>query len=149
MGLDRISSGLLKTHLKVVIPHFKYICNLALTSGQFPKPFKKSLIHPIFKSGNRNRVNNYRPITVLPALSKILEQILKGSLVNFLERYNILSPSQYGFRAGKSTSHAVHDLINYIVTNMDGGQKVLGIFLDLAKTYDTVSVSILIRKIKE
>lgn len=148
MGWDRISSTFLKRHLASLVPPITYLCNLAISTGKFPKVFKKSIIHPIFKGGDRNRVNNYRPIAVLPAISKILERILNKRLVDYLEKYNLLSPSQYGFRAGKSTSDAVHDLTNHIVTNLDGGKKVLGIFLDLAKAFDTVSVPILIRKME-
>lgn len=148
MGWDRISSTFLKRHLASLVQPITFICNLAISTGKFPKVFKRSIIHPIFKGGDRNRVNNYRPIAVLPAISKILERILNKRLVDYLEKYNLLSPSQYGFRASKSTSDAVHDLTNHIVTNLDGGQKVLGIFLDLAKAFDTVSVPILIRKME-
>ncbi|CAB3261717.1 unnamed protein product [Arctia plantaginis] len=69
-------------------------------------------------------------------------------LVDYLTKNNIISPSQYSFRSGRSTSDAVHDLSNSIKTNLDRGQKVIGIFLDLAKAFDTVSVPILIEKIK-
>ncbi|CAK1590642.1 unnamed protein product [Parnassius mnemosyne] len=148
VGWDGIPSNLLKRHINVVVPPLTYICNLALTTGKFPKAFKKSIIHPIYKGGDRDHVNNYRPIAVLPALSKILERIINNRLVNYLEKHNFLSPSQYGFRSGKSSSDAIHDLTNYIVTNLDNGQKVLGIFLDLAKAFDTVSVPILLRKME-
>lgn len=148
-GWDEISAGILKAHADKIVPPLTYVCNLALAGGSFPKAFKKSIVHPIFKSGDRNCLCNYRPIAVLSTFSKILERIMNGRLVDFLEANNLLAPSQYGFRTGKSTADAVHDLTNYIVTNMDKGDKVLGIFLDIAKAFDTVSVPILIRKLED
>lgn len=110
------------------MPPLTYIFNLILSVGKFPNVFKKAIIHPIFKGGDGSRVNNDRPITVLPALSKITKRIINNRLITYLERNKLLDPSQFGFRAGKSTSDAVHELTEYIITEMDIGQKVLGIF---------------------
>ncbi|CAB3235085.1 unnamed protein product [Arctia plantaginis] len=147
-GVDGISSGILKKHELAVVSPLTYICNLVLSTGKFPKAFKKAIIHPIFKGGDGSRVNNYRPIAVLPVLSKIIERIMNNRLITYLEGNQLLSSIQFGFRAGKSTSDAVHELTDYIVTEMDGGQKVLGIFLDIAKAFDTVSVPNLMSKLE-
>ena len=147
-GWDGISSDLLKKHTAVIVPPLTYIYNLALSAGKFPNVFKKAIIHPIHKSGDRSRVDNYRPISVLTAFSKILERIMNNRLVNYLENNNLIAPAQFGFRTGKSTSDAVHELTDYVVTNMDSGDKVMAIFLDLAKAFDTVSVPILVRKME-
>lgn len=148
VGYDGISSNLLKKHRAIVVPPLTYICNLALATGKFPNTFKKAIIHPIYKAGDRSRVSNYRPIAVLSSMSKILERILNKRLTKYLEENQLLSPSQYGFRSGKSTSDAVHDLTNHVVINLDAGQKVLGIFLDLAKAFDTISIPTLIKKME-
>lgn len=131
---------MLKQYSKILTPPITYIFNQCISKGVFPDILKIALIHPIHKAGERDRVNNYRPISVLPSLSKILEKIMNNRLKNYLEHNNILSDRQYGFRNGKSTSDAVHDLTNHIVTNMDKGKKFLAIFLDLAKAFDTLSI---------
>lgn len=138
----------MKKHAAVIVPPLTYIYNLALSTGKFPNVFKKAIIHPIYKSGDRSRVDNYRPISVLTAFSKILERVMNSRLVSYLENYNLIAPTQFGFRSGKSTSDAVHELTDYVVTNMDGGDKVMAIFLDLAKAFDTVSVPILVGKME-
>ncbi|KAG7310313.1 hypothetical protein JYU34_003072 [Plutella xylostella] len=118
-----------------------------LSNGIFPRCLKKSIIHPIHKSGDRDRVENYRPISILPSISKLLERIINTRLINYLESNNLLSNCQFGFRTGKSTDDAVHKLTDYIARNLDKGQKTCGIFLDLAKAFDTVSVPILLNKL--
>lgn len=90
-GWDEISCGILKRHEIVVVPPLKYIFNLILSVGKFPKVFKKAIVHPIFKSGDGSRVNNDRPIAVLPTLSKIIERIMKYRLIAYLERNKLLS----------------------------------------------------------
>lgn len=148
VGCDDISSGFLKKHIDLFAPPLTYICNLSLSTGIFPDLFKKALVHPIFKSGDRSLVENYRPISVLPALSKILEKIINSRLVSYLETNNLLSPNQFGFRKKKSTADAVHSLVDYIATKLDQTQKCVGLFLDLTKAFDTVSIPILLSKLE-
>ncbi|CAG9121615.1 unnamed protein product [Plutella xylostella] len=121
---------------------------MCFKNGVFPDLFKKSLIHPIHKGGNRDVVGNYRPISVLPALSKILEKLMNSRLTNYLEKENLISNSQFGFRAGRSTEDAVSSLTEYIVDLLDNKRKCIGIFLDLAKAFDTVSIPILLSKME-
>ncbi|KAG7304079.1 hypothetical protein JYU34_011009 [Plutella xylostella] len=94
------------------------------------------------------RVNNYRPISVLTVLSKILEKILNRKLVNHLDKNNIISENQFGFRSGRSTEDAVHTLTDHIVKGLDSGLKTVGIFLDLCKAFDTVSIPLLLCKME-
>ncbi|KAJ0171527.1 hypothetical protein K1T71_013077 [Dendrolimus kikuchii] len=103
------------------------------SNGIFPDLFKKSVIIPVYKSGDKSHVGNYRPISILPALSKILERLLNNRLTKYLESNNLISTHQFGFRSGKSTDAAVETLTNYITTKLDKKQKVIAIFLDLAK----------------
>lgn len=147
-GWDNISGKVLKSFKEFIVPPLTYICNLAITSGIFPRAFKKALIIPVHKSGSRDRVDNYRPISILPSMSKILEKIMNTRLITFLEAKGLLSSSQFGFRAGVSTENAVHELTNYIFQNIDEDKKCLAIFLDLAKAFDTVSIPLLIKKLE-
>lgn len=148
VGRDNISGSFLKKYRSILIPPITYICNLALATGVFPKDLKLAEVHPIHKSGDRDCVNNYRPISILPTISKILEKVINKRLTNYLEGNRLLSEAQYGFRSNKSTDQAVDELTNYVATNLDAGKKVIVIFLDLAKAFDTVSVPLLLSKLE-
>lgn len=148
VGYDNISSNFLKKYKQVLISPIVIICNLAIASGKFPNAWKIAEIRPIFKSGDAGSVNNYRPISILPALSKVMERIMRKRLVGYLEGNSLLSASQYGFRSGMSTSDAVHDLTKYVSEKLDINKKVIVIFMDLAKAFDTVSVPLLLNKLE-
>lgn len=148
VGFDGVSTKVIKESAVILTPIITYICNLCMSNGAFPQIFKTSLITPIHKGGNRDCAENYRPISILPAISKILEKLINKRLTAYLEKYNILAPTQFGFRSGRSTEHAVSELTNYIVDKLDNKTKVIGVFLDLAKAFDTVSVPILVRKLE-
>ncbi|KAJ0177049.1 hypothetical protein K1T71_007058 [Dendrolimus kikuchii] len=94
---------------------------------------KSSVIVPVHKSGDKSRVNNYRPISILSSLSKVIERLINNRLIQYLEYNNLISTHQFGFRSGKSTDAAVEELTNYITFNLDKKQKVIAIFLDLTK----------------
>lgn len=147
-GWDGIPNNFLKLSKDFVVPLICRLTNLCFKTGIFPTALKRSLITPVHKGGDTSDVNNYRPISVLPSISKILEKILNKRLINFLHKYNILSSSQYGFRQGLSTQDAVIALTNDIVREVDKGYKCITVFLDLKKAFDTVSVPILVRRLE-
>lgn len=147
-GADNIPPEVLKSARHILVPPITSLCNLCLATGVFPEIFKTALIKPIFKAGDRHSVNNYRPISILTALSKILEKILNIRLVKYLEKNNIIAKNQYGFRRTLSTENAVLELTERVVKQLDSGAKVIGIFLDLAKAFDTVSISLLVDKME-
>lgn len=147
-GRDNISGTILKKYRDLLTDPIVHICNLALSTGTFPDALKLAEVLPIYKSGNRDCVNNYRPISILPTISKILEKVIAVRFTNYLENNNLLSTSQHGFRPKHSTTQAVNELTNYIVTNMDAKKKVIVVFLDLAKAFDTVSVPLLLQKLE-
>ena len=148
VGWDNIPSNFLKRYKQLLVPPLTYFFNVCLRTGTFPESLKKAIIHPIHKNGNRNCVDNYRPIAVLPSISKILERIINNRLISYLEGKRLLSPNQFGFRHKTSTSSAVMELTSHIVNKMDSKEKVLSIFLDLKKAFDTVSIPILISKLE-
>lgn len=149
VGIDQISGKFLKRYAHLLIPAIVFICNLALSTGVFPQAFKTALIKPVHKDGDRDCVNNFRPISILPTLSKILERLINKRLVHYLESNNLLSQSQFGFRAKLSTSDAVHELTSSIIQNLDIKRKCATIFLDLAKAFDTVSIPHLLDKLNQ
>lgn len=148
VGWDGISARILKNSINILVPLITHICNLSIHIGTFPKPFKKAIIHPIYKSGDRDSVGNYRPISVLPTLSKILEKTLNKSLVNFLDRYDLIAANQFGFRKKVSCEDAVIALTSSVVEGLDRRRRCIGIFLDLSKAFDTVSVPVLLKKME-
>ena len=97
-GHDNISTKLLKETIDLILIPLTHIINQSFTSGIVPGNMKIAKIIPIFKSGNQEIMNNYRPISLLPAFSKLLEKLVCKRLTSFLESYKILYKHQYGFR---------------------------------------------------
>lgn len=149
VGWDGISNALLKQNRKELIAPLTHIGSKCLELGIFPKDLKLSQAIPIHKGGDKDQVHNYRPIAILPALSKILEKIINLRLVSYLESNKILSQQQFGFRCGKSTDDAVNELVEHISLNLDKGNKCVTIYLDLAKAFDSISVPLLIKKLEK
>lgn len=147
-GWDGISTLFLKQTKDILVPLISDLANLCFSTGIFPFLLKRSIVTPVYKGGESDDVNNYRPISVLASISKIIEKLLNTRIVNYLTKYNILSSSQYGFRKGMSTQDAITDLTSVITKEIDKGNKCLVVFLDLKKAFDTVSASILIRRLE-
>ena len=126
----------------------KLIFNISLAKGVFPHKIKIAGVTPIFKKGNNTLVTNYRPISVLPCFSKLLERIMYNRLYKFLLENNILYQKQFGFQNPHSTEHAILQLVNQIIEAFSQGKYTLGIFLDLSKAFDTVNHNILLEKPK-
>lgn len=147
-GWDGISAVFVKRYIGFLGVPITHICNLCLSLGVFPGLLKRSIVIPVFKSGDRGSITNYRPISLLPTLAKILEKIINHRLTGFLEKNTLLSNNQYGFRQKISTVDAIDSLVSYIADNLDKKFKCIGVFLDLAKAFDTVSVPLLLRKLE-
>ncbi|XP_052738151.1 uncharacterized protein LOC112051475 [Bicyclus anynana] len=147
-GWDNIPSSFLKLARDHVVPIICHLINLCFNKGVFPAALKRSNIIPIYKSGDKDDINNYRPISVLPSISKIMEKIMNSRLLNYLEKFHLLSDSQYGFRHGRSTDDAVTALTSFVDQQINSKKKCLATFLDLRKAFDTVSVPILVRKLE-
>ena len=95
-GLDDVPPSMIKYASQYIAPPLAYINNLSLSSGMYPAQWKNAKIIPVYKSGSVSELDNYRPITILPAISKIAERLV---LAKFLEDSNLLSPTQFGFRS--------------------------------------------------
>ena len=146
-GHDDIKPDVIKAVRELIAYPLAHILNLSLSTGVVPNQFKVARVVPIYKKGDRHEFTNYRPISVLPALSKILERLVHKRLYSFISKFNLLSNSQFGFRSGYSSFMAVMDAYNKIVTDLDCKKHTLGIFLDLSKAFDTIDHDILFSKL--
>ena len=116
--------------------------------GIVPDKLKSAVIYSIHKGETEMLCSNYRPISILPIFSKILEKLLHKRITSFLDRYDILYKHQYSFQRGKSTEHAILDLHNNIIKAVESREKSCSIFLDFAKAFDTVNHDIVLEKLK-
>ena len=122
--------------------------NKLMISGIFPQDLKVGKITPIFKKGNSELLENYRPISTLPIFGKIFEKIIYIRIYKFLTSQNILHSNQYGFRKSHSTTHALNYSVSHIDASIKQNKHVLGIFIDLSKAFDTIDHPKLLYKLQ-
>ena len=122
------------------------IINESLTiNNKFPDEFKLAEVTPVFKSEEKSNAKNYRPISVLPTVSKLLERIMENQITSHLESY--LSPYLCGYRKGYSTQHALVSLIEKWKVSRDKGGCTGAILMDLSKAFDTLNHDLLVEKL--
>lgn len=123
-----------------------HICNISFSTGVVPSQLKVAKVKPLFKSGEPDIFTNYRPISLLPVFSKVLERLFYNRLINFVNN-NILYERQYDFRHKLSTSLAVIDLLKDVTDSIDKNAHTIGVFIDLKKAFDTVDHKIMLKKL--
>ena len=144
-----ISIKLLKNIKYQISEPLSHLFSLSVSTGVFPSKLKTSKTIPIFKAGDHTCCDNYRPISLLSSISKILEKVVATNLVNHLEINNLLFENQFGFLRGRSTLHNITILTSKISQALNEKKFVIGVFLDLKKAFDTVSHDILLQKLKK
>ena len=142
-----ISLKLLKALCNSFCPILLYLFNSCMLSGTFPDELKIARVIPLFKSGNRNLMSNYRPISILPTLSKIFEKLIHTRIYHFLDENQVLYNYQFGFRKAHSTVHAVQTAIHSVTKALDTTYQCMGIFIDFSKAFDTIQQNILLDKL--
>ena len=135
----------LKDSADITSPLLTHLFNCSINSAIFPEIWKNAKVTAIFKCGDKSNPSNYRPISVLPVLSKILEKAIHLQLYQYLNDNGLLSKKQFGFKPKSSTCVAVGQFTDTILKNLDAGLLTGLVFLDLSKAFDTVDHSIFLK----
>ena len=146
-GLDGITIEMLRMTFPVVGPHLLKLINASIVRCELPRAWKVAAVVPLHKKGDRNDPNNYRPISVLPVVSKLCERIVCTQLMSYLSDHHLLCPQQYGFRPGLSTEAALLDAVTYAVNNIDRGLVTSLVTADTSKAFDSVEHGRLLDKL--
>ena len=147
-GIDEINNVLIKELRDTICEPLLIIFNNSLTEGLFPARMKTSKVVPLYKASNRDETTNYRPISLLLTISKILEKIMYIRIYKFLTDTNQLYISQYGFRKHHSCDQAVGELVSVITKGIEQKKLTAGVFLDLSKAFDSLELGAVFMKME-
>ena len=146
-GYDGISTEHLKLINKDISKCLTLIINQSLNSGIFPDKLKIAKVTPIYKKGDKQIITNYRPISVLPVISKIFETVIHEQLSEYFVTNNLFSPQQYGFRKNSSTELAALELLDRLLIQLDSRKIPINFYIDLSKAFDSLRHDILLQKL--
>ena len=150
-GFDGISTNFLKKYSNVLYKPLTIIINQSLITGIFPDNLKTAKVIPIYKEKGLdiNSLNSYRPISILPSISKIFEKIIYDQVYSHFTDFDLFHHSQYGFRTNHSTEHAIIELTEKIHKYLDKNITPIATFMDLSKAFDTINHSIMLHKLNK
>ena len=146
-GFDNIPTVLIKWIIDLIAPILTEILNDCKEKGIYPPCLKIVKVTPLFKKGDKHFADNYRPISVLPIVNKILEKLTHSRMIEFEAEHKFLCKSQFGFRKGHSTSHGITHVHEQIIQNLEKKKVSALLFIDLKSAFDTVDTDILIKKL--
>lgn len=146
-GVDEISVKLLKSISDFICEPLAYLINRSLNSGIFPDVLKLACVIPLYKKEDPLKVENYRQISLLSTLSKLLERLVYNIIIKYLNKLKIITPCQHGFREHMSTETASYHLLNFVYKELDEGKYVMLLMFDLSRAFDTVNTEFLCDKL--
>lgn len=146
-GHDNLSTNILKKIINGILHPLTILINRSLSEGIFPEYLKLAKVIPVYKKGEHDKLDNYRPISLLTSVSKVLERVIFIRLFKFLESNHLFDPSQFGFRPKHSTIDAITVLVNDILDSFDKKHFTMAAFCDLSKAFDTIQHDILLYKL--
>ena len=147
MGYDKIPPKIIKWAPEVFAPILLVIFNKCFDLGHYPDILKVGKVSPLFKKGEKNDNDNYRPITVLTQVNQIFERLIAKRVQSFFDRFDLFTKKQFGFLKKHCTEHAILDLKECILKNLDNKEVTAVLFLDLQKAFDTVNHEVLLQKL--
>lgn len=147
VGIDCISTQIIKHSAVYLAKPLAYLINASLETETYPDILKVGKVIPIFKKGDPQHIENYRPITLPCIIGKIVEKAIYNQLLSFLIKYNIISKHQNGFFPGRSTETATNSFMDFVYNNIDKGMYVAAVFFDLSKAFDAIDPEILEKKL--
>lgn len=148
VGTDDISLNMLSIVMPHLIDHVTFILNTAITSSIFPDAWKHAIVLPVPKIADPTALSHLRPISILPALSKLLEMVMAKQITEYVLQNNVIPSSQSGFRATYSTTTALWNVCDDILRNTDEGKVTCLLLLDYSKAFDTLDHEILCHKLR-
>ena len=147
-GINEVPISIYKKTADIISKIICKILNESISKGIFPSPLKIARIIPIHKSGSKQKTNNYRPISILPTISKIFEKIMHMKMMKFINKFNLLYTDQFGFRNQKSTTDAILKFTNECYEALNESKSMISIYLDFSKAFDTINHSLLCSKLE-
>ena len=139
-GPNSIPTSILKKIKNEISISLSAIINNSFGKGIFPNLLKSAQVIPVFKSGSRLSCNNYRPISLLSNIGKIIEKLIHKILNHFLEQLKVFYTLQFGFRLNTSINNALLIITENIQTHLDKNELTAGVFTDLRKVFDTFEI---------
>ena len=146
--VNSVATSVLQGSKEIITPILCHLINLFVQQGYFPDNLKTGCITPIFKKGDREKVNNYRPVCSLSPLSKIIEKVINNRMVEYLDNFNLFSKTQYGFRKNMGTEDALVNYIDFLQKGLNDSKDIISVFLDLSKAFDVIDHKILAMKLE-
>ena len=147
-GTDKIPAKYVKLGAPALSNILSVLINECFSIGKFPHTLKIARLTPIHKDGPKDVSSNYRPISILSILSKLIEKLTYNRLIKYIDRNSILSRNQFGFRFAHSTTHAITSIHEKILENVNNNRHTISIYLDLSKAFDSVNHAILLNKLE-
>jgi len=147
-GFDCLSNRMLKMEKKKFSKLLTPLINKSIREGVFPSVLKIAKVIAIHKKGDKKKLNNYRPISLLPVISKVFEKIINQQITRKLDELNLIDENQYGFRAGHGTDDALTKFVDHLEKSLLKNKYVLSIYIDVSKAFDSCNHEILKQKLR-